>query len=243
MVYRFDLLTSTNDEARNEPYRHGDLIVAEQQTAGRGQRGHTWLSPEGENLTFTLVVEPTFLAARDQFLLLETIAVALGDTCASFGITTRIKWTNDIYYEDRKLVGILIEHFYAGDHLRKTLVGIGININQMQFDPSLPNPISMRQIKGHPFDREEVLHRFADHFDRRFEELRQGGGHHIQELYRKRMYHLGEEQLFRLPDGMLLTGTIEGIEAGGALVVRHNDGSRHSYQFKEVEFVIDKTTL
>ena len=114
MIYRFDTLTSTNDEARAPKYRHGDIVWAERQTAGRGQRGHTWISPEGENLTFTLVAEPRFLAADRQFLLLETIAAALCDTFADFGIDTRIKWTNDIYHGDRKLVGILIEHFYTG---------------------------------------------------------------------------------------------------------------------------------
>ena len=119
MIYRFDTLTSTNDEARDARYRHGDLILAERQTAGRGQRGHTWISPEGTNLTFTLVVEPTFLAARDQFLLSEVVALALGDCLDRFGIPTRIKWTNDIYYGDYKLVGILIEHFYSGSRLQR----------------------------------------------------------------------------------------------------------------------------
>ena len=243
MIYRFDMLTSTNDEARAEHYRHGDLIVAEQQSAGRGQRGHTWLSPEGENLTFTLVTEPTFLAARDQFLLSEAISVALCDCFAHFGIVTRIKWTNDIYHEDRKLVGMLIEHFYSGDRLHRTLVGIGINVNQQQFDSSLPNPISMSLIKAQHFDRKEVLHTFEEHFRLRYAQLEAGDQHALQEAYRKRMYRLGQEQTFRLPDGELLVATIEGVEPGGALVLRHADGLRHSYQFKEVEFVIDKTTI
>ena len=78
MIYRYEELTSTNDEARLDRYREGDVIVAERQTAGRGQRGHTWLSPEGKNLTFTLVVEPKFLAARDQFLISEVAALEIG---------------------------------------------------------------------------------------------------------------------------------------------------------------------
>ncbi|MBQ8917060.1 MAG: biotin--[Alistipes sp.] len=94
MRYHFDLLGSTNDEARDTKYGHGDIVWAEQQSAGRGQRGHTWISPEGENLTFTLVTEPRFLPARDQFLLSEAAALALCDTFATFGIDTRIKWTN-----------------------------------------------------------------------------------------------------------------------------------------------------
>ena len=184
------------------------------------------------------MAEPSFLAARDQFQLLEAVAVALCDCFEEVGISTRIKWTNDIYHEDSKLVGILIEHFYTGDRLRKTLVGIGINVNQPSFDASLPNPISMRQIAGHDFDRQELLERFAASFERRFEELKAGNSESLRTAYHQRIYRLGREQLFRLPDGALFTATIEGVEEQGALLLRHADSSLHSYQFKEVEFVI-----
>ena len=113
MIYRIDETTSTNDEARDAKYRHGDIVWAERQTAGRGQRGHTWTSPEGENLTFSMVLEPRFLPVGEQFLLSEAVTLALTDTFAAYGIDTRIKWTNDIYIGDRKLVGILIEHNHA----------------------------------------------------------------------------------------------------------------------------------
>ena len=88
--------TSTNDDARDARYGHGELILAERQTAGRGQRGHKWSSGEGLNLTFSLVLEPRFLPASGQFLLSEAVSLALVDTLARFGIGARIKWTNDI---------------------------------------------------------------------------------------------------------------------------------------------------
>ena len=110
MIRRITETTSTNDDARRPEYCHGDIVWAERQTAGRGQRGHSWTSAEGENLTFSLVLEPRFLPVGEQFLLSEAVALALTDTFADFGIDTRIKWTNDIYVGDRKLVGILIEH-------------------------------------------------------------------------------------------------------------------------------------
>lgn len=243
MRYAFDTLTSTNDEARNPRYRHGDLILAERQTAGRGQRGHRWVSPEGENLTFTLVVEPSFLAARDQFLLSEVVALALGDCFERFNISTRIKWTNDIYYTDYKLVGILIEHFYSGVQLRRTLVGIGININQTVFDPELPNPVSMQQIAGRPFVREEVLSTFEEAFAVRYAQLERGERERLEHDYRNRLYRLGEEQLFRLPEGEEFTATIEGVRSGGELLLRHADSSLHAYRFKEVEFVVKKAAF
>lgn len=154
--------TSTNDEARNPRYEHGDAICAERQTAGRGQRGHTWSSEEGRNLMFSLVWEPRFLPVSEQFLLSEAVALALTDLFGGYGIDARIKWTNDIYAGDRKLVGILIEHNLTGDRLSRTIVGIGVNVNQTRFDPSLPNPSSMRLETGCEYDRQEVLHRLGD---------------------------------------------------------------------------------
>ena len=153
--------TSTNDEARNPRYGHGDAICAERQTAGRGQRGHTWSSEEGRNLMFSLVWEPRFLPVSEQFLLSEAVALALTDLFGGYGIDARIKWTNDIYAGDRKLVGILIEHNLTGDRLSRTIVGIGVNVNQTRFDPSLPNPSSMCLETGCEYDRQEVARRAA----------------------------------------------------------------------------------
>lgn len=238
MIYRIEKTTSTNDEARDLKYRHGDIVWAERQTAGRGQRGHTWTSPEGENLTFTLVLEPRFLPVGEQFLLSEAVTLALTDTFAAFGIDTRIKWTNDIYAGDRKLVGILIEHSHAGAHLARSIAGIGINVNQTVFDPSLPNPVSMAQLAGHEFSRSRVLETFYVRCIRRYAQLELGGRKELEEEYRARMYRLGERHPYRLPDGTVIEGAIEGVRPTGALILRHADGTVHDYLFREIEFVL-----
>lgn len=240
MIHHIHTTASTNDEARKAEYRHGDIIWAEHQTAGRGQRGHTWTSPEGENLTFSLVLEPHFLPVSEQFLLSETVALALTETFADYGIATRIKWTNDIYAGDRKLVGILIEHNYSGSRLARTIVGIGINVNQIQFDPSLPNPVSMALLAGRSFDRKEVLETFRSHCMERCSRLEQGDKETLQEEYRSRMYRLGSRHPFRLPDGTLFEAVIEGVRPSGELMLRHQDGQLRCYLFREVEFVIDR---
>lgn len=241
MLYRISETTSTNDDARGPKYRHGDIIWAERQTAGRGQRGHAWLSAEGLNLTFSLVLEPTFMPAGEQFLLNEAVALALTDTFAQFGIATRIKWTNDIYAGDRKLVGILIEHSYSGSMLMRTIVGIGINVNQTEFDPALPNPTSMALEAGRTFDREEVLDRFHAALMRRYAALEADDRAPLAEEYRRRMYRIDAPQAFRLPDGTRFTGVIRGVRAGGALQVEHPDGTLHDYLFREIEFEVKKS--
>lgn len=240
MIYHIPSTTSTNDEARDAKYRHGDIIWAEYQSAGRGQRGHTWTSPQGENLTFTLVLEPHFLPVSEQFMLSQTVALALTDTFAAYGIDTRIKWTNDIYAGDRKLVGILIEHNYSGGTLSRTIAGIGINVNQTLFDPALPNPVSMAVAAGRTFDRRQVLETFRDRCMYRYEQLERGHKAEIRHHYRDRMYRRGEIHPYRLPDGTLFEAAIEGVRPSGELLLRRSDGTLGEYCFKEVDFVLKK---
>lgn len=240
-IYRIAETTSTNDLAHGAQYGHGDVIWAERQTAGRGQRGHTWTSPEGVNLLFSVVLCPTFLPPGEQFLLSQGVALALVDTFAACGIDTRIKWTNDIYAGDRKLTGILIEHRLTGGRLERTVVGVGINVNQTVFDPALPNPTSMALETGRTFDREEVLTQFRAALMRRYAALEAGGGASFAAEYRRRMYRLDERQLFRLPDGTLFTGIVRGVGPTGALQVEHPGGAVRDYLFREIEFAVKKT--
>lgn len=238
MIHRIARTTSTNDDARRPEYGHGDVVWAEEQTAGRGQRGHAWSSTPGENLTFSVVLEPTFLPASEQFLLSEAVALALTDAFARYGIDARIKWTNDIYAGNRKLVGILIEHRYAGAALNRSIAGIGINVNQQAFDPALPNPVSMAQLTGQSHNRSEVLDTFLACLYARYAQLEGGEKQRLQEDYRARMYRLGEQHPYRLPDGTLFRAVLEGVQPSGELLLRHADGTQHAYLFKEVEFVI-----
>jgi BirA family biotin operon repressor/biotin-[acetyl-CoA-carboxylase] ligase len=238
MIYRFDTLGSSNDEACKPQYVEGDIILAQRQTAGRGQRGHTWESREGENLTFSLLLEPQFLPPSEQFLISECVALGVCDALLHYGIEAQIKWTNDIYIGDRKLAGILIEHKLQGSALARTVAGIGLNVNQKAFSDDLPNPISMAQATGREFDREEVLQIVATSLMARYEQLREGGAKELQTDYHQRLYRLGLEHCYALPDGSRFRGIIRGVEPTGALRIENERGELLSFLFKEVEFVI-----
>ncbi len=240
MIHYVESTTSSNDDARNPRYGEGDVVWAEYQTAGRGQRGHVWKSAAGCNLTFSLVLRPTFLAAREQFAISEIVPLALVDMMASYGIDARIKWTNDVYVGDRKIVGMLIEHDLSGGMLSRTIAGIGINVNQREFDPLLPNPTSMLLETGREFDRREVLDRFCDRVMPLYGELRRGGGAEIRRRYVEKMYRLGERHTYAWPDGTRFEGIIRGIGENGELLIEHADGTVKGYLFKEIEFVIKK---
>ena len=237
-IYHIEETSSTNDLLRDAKYHHGDVVWAERQTAGRGQRGHTWISPEGENLTFSLLLEPRFLPVGKQFLLSEAVALALCDEFTDGGVDARIKWTNDIYIGDRKAVGILIEHNYSGSTLARTIVGIGINVNQQVFDPELPNPTSLALAAGRTFCREEILEGFLAHLAARYAMLERGEVESLQRDYHDRLYRLGERHRYRLPDGTLFDAVLEGVRPSGGLLLRWDDGTLGEYLFKEVEFVL-----
>lgn len=238
MIHRYDILTSTNDEALDPRYVEGDVVWAEHQTEGRGQRGHKWIGGEGENLMFTLVLSPDFLAPIRQFFLSEAVALALLDAMRDYGIEAKIKWTNDIYVGYRKLVGILIEHKLLMGKISRSIIGIGLNVNQMKFDSELPNPVSMAQVLNQQLDRREVLNCVVEHLMARYEQLRECDPEALQREYCSRLYRLDEEHWFALPDGERFRGTIRGVDVAGGLLVEDADGRVASYMFKEIEFVL-----
>jgi BirA family biotin operon repressor/biotin-[acetyl-CoA-carboxylase] ligase len=215
-----------------------DIIWAEHQTKGRGQRGHSWHSTEGENITFSVVLEPRFLPIVEQFLLSEVVALALVETLAHYNIPCRIKWTNDIYAKDNKIAGVLIEHSLSGDCIARTIVGIGLNINQRTFPDDIPNPTSMALERNASFDREEVLRNFATTLQRYYALLEQGNKEAIEAQYIATMYHLGEQHTYAYPCGERFRATIRGVRPSGELRLEHEDGIIREYAFKEVEFVL-----
>ena len=251
MIYHFDITASTNDDARDEKYREGDVVWADFQTAGRGQRGHLWHSRKGENLTFSVVLEPLFVPVAEQFAVSEVVALSLVDMLAEYGIEAKIKWTNDIYVGDKKLVGILIEHSLAPTTLRRTIVGVGINVNQREFDPSIPNPISMAQLLGRELNAEEVLRCFLKHLQENYEFLRRIKNSQLSTLnsqlnsddalhqrYNSLLYRLNELHTYALPSGEKFQAKILGTAPSGALRLEDKSGTTKDYLFKEVEFVI-----
>ncbi len=230
--------TSTNDDARDPRYDHMDIVWAEQQSAGRGQRGHLWHSREGENLTFSVVLKPHFLPIVEQFLLSEVVALALVEAMRDFGVECRIKWTNDIYVEDRKLIGVLIEQSLSSERIERSIVGIGINVNQRLFPADLPNPTSLAVELGRKVSREEVLERFVEALSRWYSVLERGGKELVQRSYRELMYRLDEWHIYALPSGDRFEASIRGVMPSGELRLERRDGHIEEYAFNSVEFVI-----
>ncbi len=143
------------------------MVIADSQTAGRGQRGNSWESEQGKNLTFTLLYKPQGIAPREQFAISEAAALAVADFLVESGMEAKVKWPNDIYAGDRKISGILIEHALMGQTIQHTRIGIGLNVNQREFRSDAPNPVSMVQLLGSESDISRVAVGVGTHLDRR----------------------------------------------------------------------------
>ena len=176
-ILRVAETTSTNSLLRElvikESLLEGSVVVADFQTAGRGQIGNVWESEAGKNLMFSTVLYPTCIPANRQFLISQIAALSVKETLDLYTDHVTVKWPNDIYWKDKKICGMLIENDLSGHNLYCSIIGIGINLNQAVFRGDAPNPVSLFQIIGKEVDREEVLDRFLSVFYRYYLSLLQ----------------------------------------------------------------------
>lgn len=233
---------STNDEAADAIAQNradeGFIVITDQQTAGRGQRGNQWLAERGQNLTFSLILRPTFLTAAEQFWLNMAISLGITDALDPLaGPTLRIKWPNDIYVANRKLGGMLIENTVQGYTLAWSVVGIGLNINQVEFPYPTATSLQAHAPLPNGYDLPGFLTILLEHIERRYLQLRGAGQREaIRTAYLQRLFSYQEQHLFRA-EGVLFTGTITGVDEAGQLQIQTENGIQH-FGFKQVEFII-----
>ncbi|UII29007.1 biotin--[acetyl-CoA-carboxylase] ligase [Fulvivirga maritima] len=228
---------STNDIAQellSEGTIEGTVIITENQTNGRGQRGNGWESEPGKNLTFSLILKPTFLSVNQQFELNRVVSLGICDFLKTYKTGFQVKWPNDIYYHDRKICGILIQNSIKKGHIDSSIVGIGLNINQQDFNEE--KPISLSQIIGEAISLPEALENLAQHIETRYLTLRAGNRELLRKDYLHHLYRFGEEYLYKA-NNEVFNGRITDVSPEGRLEVQSNSGIQH-FDFKEVEFII-----
>ena len=159
-ILSFDELSSTNvwlyDKISEKNDISDTVVVAAHQTAGRGMDKNRWESEAGKNLLFSIALNVNFLEAENQFTISQAVSVAIVDVLSQFIDNQQlfIKWPNDIYFGDKKLAGMLIQNTVEGRMMGTSIIGIGLNVNQMEFSKDIPNPISLKMILGKDFDLE-----------------------------------------------------------------------------------------
>lgn len=228
---------STNDiAAKMVPERQlleGGIVITDEQTSGKGQRGNSWEAAKGQNLTFSVMLKPSFLSLSSQFYLNILSSLAIADTL--FGYVSEglaIKWPNDIYVGQAKLGGILIENTIRGHMIEHSIIGIGLNINQRDF--TSPKASSMALVCGRTFILENVLAKLLGHLERRYLQLKNHQHSRLKAEYLEKLYWRDQKRTFK--DNDYFIGTIRGIDEIGQLIIETASGVR-KFGVKEVRFV------
>lgn len=238
-LIRLDQVDSTNSYAgqmiKKGGVSEGTVILAEVQTMGRGQKGNTWESRKGMNLTFSFILTPTFLEARRHFYLLMSISMGLLDVLKQEGMTIQVKWPNDMVSAGRKIGGILIENSMQGSRISFSVIGIGLNVNQTRFTFAGGNPTSVKLELGHTIDRENLFADALKHMTAWINRLYRKEWSRIRESYLQHLFQFEEWADYTDAEGDF-RGRIIGVLEGGELSIEKQNGEIHHYGFKEIAY-------
>ena len=224
----------------------GTVIYTPCQTAGRGQKGNSWESEDGKNLTFSLLLKRPPVKARDQFYLSEAAAMAVVEALTALaGDGFTVKWPNDVYWQDKKICGMLLENSLDGTDIATCIAGIGINVNQERFLSDAPNPVSLVNITGREHDLEPLLKRVCSRIEQQVEALGDDVARHdMHRRYMEALYRNdGAMHPFEDASGNRFMAAVAAIAPDGTLTLRRQDGTLHDYFFKEVRHVINEIVL
>jgi BirA family biotin operon repressor/biotin-[acetyl-CoA-carboxylase] ligase len=229
---------STNSLAaelsQKEEPGEGTLVITDDQTAGKGQRGNSWESEPGKNLTFSVILKPGFLQAKEQFQINRVISLGIADFLVQKGIPeVSIKWPNDILIAEKKICGILIENHVSGNSIHYSIAGIGLNVNQQYF--THPKASSVRLISGHEYLLNDELHLLLGCLEARYLELKARHYINLEDDYSELLYRRNETHKF-ISMNEEFEGTITGVDEVGRLRIKIN-GEEKVFGVKEISFL------
>lgn len=243
VIHHFDQLPSTNTYAidllaKNKP-SEGTVISTSNQVAGKGQHGSIWETSANQNITLSVILYPTFLLPKHQFWLSQAVALAVRDFVAAILPLKKvfIKWSNDIYVEDKKIGGILIQNSINRNGIANSIIGIGLNVLQSKFEfKGQRQATSLFLEKQQSYNLDYLKYQLFWHLESRYLQLKANKIHQIQSDYMDVLYKYKMPHRYELPNGERFTGIIQGIEPNGQLVI-NRDGELLSFGIKEVKFL------
>ena len=241
LIERVEVVDSTNSYLKKLVYdqrpEEGSMVIAEFQSAGRGQMGNGWSSEVGKNLLLSIVIYPDGLLANEQFIISRMASLAVKNCLDQFVDDIRIKWPNDIYWKDKKIAGMLIENDVQGRYIQNSVIGIGININQQGFPEDLPNPVSLRQITGTDNDIDNIADIFVREFFLLYREFQDGKTTQIEDEYMLDLYRVNDYYWFKDEGGSFKAKIKEVMPSGHLVLETMDEGDLRQYAFKEVSFI------
>ena len=240
-IIKLNAIDSTNTYLKNlcksESVSDGTLVVAEHQTLGRGQMGATWQSKPGQSLTFSILKRLNGLDISDQSSITFVVSIAIKNVLQKLhipGIT--VKWPNDIMSYNQKLCGILIENQLEGNFVVSTIIGIGLNVNESEFN-GLPQATSMKLATGITFNREEVLELMTDEIQKQLKILESGNTEGLKTAYETALFRKDMVSAFEDTKGFQFNGLIVGVSNSGELLVETEDETLKAFESKQIRLL------
>lgn len=247
VLIELDETESTNEVAKEliakaKPIE-GTAIIAQYQTNGKGQYHRTWLSAKGKNMTLSIILKPFFLPVSRVFALNMMISLAIVDLLKQFNIENiQIKWPNDILADKKKICGILIENTLRSSALATSVVGVGLNVNENEFDEELKNKAgSMKLMKGENFELIEVRELLFAAIEARYLKLK-AGADFTQEYLNNIEGYNALSRFWIEKESKIVQASIISIEQSGSLVLRMNKGNIHAYRMGEIRQLLHGDT-
>lgn len=217
-----------------EAVAEGTVVSTSFQTKGRGQLTNVWEAEEGKNILCSILLRPTALPIKSQFLISQAISVAIVDVLNTFAEDFSIKWPNDIYYKEEKIAGILIENTLSSKGIDSCIIGLGLNVNQQSFKSDAPNPISLHNIIGKETSVSALLESTLERFNKVYE-LVYTNVALLRENYFNNLLFCGQMRRYSDSEGEFI-GKIVDVENDGHLIIEDECGKKRRYAFKEIQF-------
>lgn len=237
---------STNSYAaellRQNKQQEGTVVCSFNQTSGRGQRGNIWQVEPNKNATFSIIYYPVFLKPDEQFMLTKAISVGLAGlvtellNCFEKKYEVKIKWPNDIYVDGKKIAGILIENTLADGIIKTSIIGIGLNVNQIVFG-DISNATSLAQLSEENYHLESIVEKSCKYIEALYLQLKAGKKEVIDKEYLNYLYQLGVLKKYVLTDGTEIQGKITGISREGYLQMGLIAGEQMQFNLKQIRFL------
>jgi BirA family biotin operon repressor/biotin-[acetyl-CoA-carboxylase] ligase len=242
-IFKFyDVVDSTNDIAKELIYCKSDIngtvVQANHQLKGRGRQNSVWESNAGENLLFSIIITPKSIHPSQQFFINELVSVTLRDFLQTLIPDTpvKIKWPNDIYVENKKIAGILIEHTITGNAITYSIIGIGVNVNQIDFSSLVPSPTSLKNETGKNFDIKQLCTDYSSQFLNAFESFTSEKEPSLTETYTQHLFRLQKKHNY-LVDGHKIKASIIGVDACGCLLMKMEDEEVKGFELNRVIYL------
>ncbi len=212
----------------------GAVVDTDFQSKGRGQQGNQWESAPQQNLTFSLLLRPAFLAPDQLYCLSMVAALAIKQVLETFipNLPALVKWPNDVYIQGKKIAGTLIETSIRGDMIEYAIVGIGLNVNQLRFKHTAAT--SMALVGNKSFDKELILQSLFKSLEQFYALLKNGSSHEVENLYKSHLMGLGEKKMFEAEN--VFIGIIRDVNRFGQLVVEVGDQLK-AFHNKEIRML------